>query len=113
VDLELRVADHDGWTVVSLSGEVDVAAAPSLREGLIDLVVSGRSRLVIDLGDVDFLDSTGLGVIVGVLKRVRTHDGDLRVLCPTPRLRRVFEVTRLDRALVVADTFEQAVAPSE
>jgi anti-sigma B factor antagonist len=110
MDFSVTVHDLDEWTVVRVHGDVDVATAPRLREQLINHVNEGRVWLVLDLDGVDFLDSTGLGVIVGALKRVRTHAGDLRLVCTRPRLRKVFELTALDRALPLSATAEEAVA---
>jgi anti-sigma B factor antagonist len=97
MQLRTEVVDISGWTVVSVYGEVDVATAPELKERLVDLVTDGRSRLVLDLGGVDFLDSTGLGVIVSALKS---------------RITRLFEITGLDKALTLLPTVDAAVAGS-
>ena len=79
MDLGLDVTQRDRWTVLAVSGEVDVATAPRLREQLVQLVNQGSHHLVVDLEGVDFLDSTGLGVLVGALKRVRLQDGEAAV----------------------------------
>jgi anti-sigma B factor antagonist len=114
VDLSVKVEDLDGpgegWTLARVGGELDVATAPRLREQLLAAIAEGGPRLVVDLGDVDFLDSTGLGVIVGVLKRARTLGGDLRLVCPSPAIRRVFEITALDRTMPLADTVDDALS---
>jgi anti-sigma B factor antagonist len=68
-----------------------------------------RPLLIIDLGGVGFIDSTGLGVIIGVLKRLRTADGDLRIVADNARVRRVFEITDLTRVFNLYTTVEEAV----
>ena len=109
MDLGLVVQEQGDWTVLAVSGEIDIATAPSLREKLHSLLADGRSRLIVDLDDVTFLDSTALGVLVGLLKRARTEGGELRIVCNQPRVRKVFEITRLDSAFDLCNSVEDAV----
>jgi anti-sigma B factor antagonist len=110
MDLTVQVDELDGWAVARVYGDVDVATAPRLRERLVALVTKGQPRIVLDLDEVGFLDSTGLGVIIGVLKRTRTHGGDLRLVATNDRLVSLFELTGLDRTLPLCSTAADAVA---
>lgn len=112
MDLGLDVSERNGFAVLAVSGEVDVATVPRLREQLHSLVAQGSNRIVVDLEGVEFLDSTGLGVLVGALKRVRAHDGELRVVCPQSRVRKVFEVTGLTKVFSLHDSVDDAVGAS-
>jgi len=110
MDLRLDVSEQDDWSVLQVGGEIDVATAPRLREQLIRLVNDAKFRIVVDLEDVDFIDSTGLGVLIGALKRVRTHDGDLVLICTEPRIVKVFEITGLDQVFQIHPSLDAAVA---
>ena len=110
MDLRLEVSERGGWSVLEVGGEIDVATAPRLREQLISLVNDERYRIVVDLDAVDFIDSTGLGVLIGALKRVRTHDGDLALVCSEARILKVFEITGLLSVFAVHPTVDEAVA---
>ena len=107
---EVAVEDHDGWRVLRLAGEIDVATAPGLRDRLVQLLGQGPPRLVVDLDGVTFLDSMGLAALVSGLKRGGARDGDLRLARPTDHVAKVLAITRLDQAFVVADTVAAAVA---
>lgn len=93
-----------GWLVIEVTGDVDLATAPQLRQIVLQQLALGHKMLAIDLTFADFLDSIGLGTLVAVLKRVRVHDGELVVICPEPRLRRLFELTELVAVLGVRDS---------
>ena len=110
MDLGLDVTERNGYAVLAVSGEVDVATVPRLREQLHGLVAQGSNKIVVNLDGVDFLDSTGLGVLVGALKRVRSNDGDLFLVCTQPRIRKVFEVTGLTKVCSLFDSVDDAVA---
>jgi len=110
VDLSLDTRTQGEHTVVQIAGEIDVYTAPKLREVLIDLVNDGRYHLVIDVEGVEFLDSTGLGVMVGGLKRVRAHDGSLAVVCTQERLLKIFRITGLTKVFSIRDSVDAAVA---
>lgn len=110
MDLRIDVRDQGGWAVVDVVGEIDVATAPRLREQIISLIGEGRHRIVVNLEGVDFIDSTGLGVLISGLKRARTHDGDFVLVCTEPRILKVFEITGLVAVFAVHDTVEAAVA---
>ena len=109
MDLVVRVEDLDGWAVARVQGDVDLTTAPRLREQVIQVVVDGQPRVVLDLEGVDFIDSTGLGVLVGLLKRTRSQGGDLRLVSTRPSLRKVLELTALDQALPLAPDVDAAI----
>jgi anti-sigma B factor antagonist len=99
-----------GRTVIAVSGEIDVYTAPRLRETIVSLVDSGNYRLIVDMEGVEFLDSTGLGVLVGGLKRVRAHDGGIDLVCTQGRILRIFRITGLSRVFNIYDSVDEAVA---
>lgn len=107
--MNITEADRDPWVVLHLAGELDMATSPRLRQDVVALVAKGRRFLVVDLTEVDFVDSTGLGVLVGAMKRVRVHDGELHVVVASDRLRQLFEVTRLVRAFALFESVEEAI----
>jgi anti-sigma B factor antagonist len=110
VDLKLDHHDKDGIEIVDVEGEIDVYTAPRLRELLIDLVNNGRYQLVVNMEKVEFLDSTGLGVLVGGLKRVRAHDGSLDLVCTQERILKIFRITGLTKVFGIHDTVDEAIA---
>jgi anti-sigma B factor antagonist len=108
MDLTLENSAAGERMVVAVGGEIDVYTAPKLRERLVELINSGHYHLVINLEGVDFLDSTGLGVLVGALKRVRSHQGSLRLVCTQERLLKIFRITGLAKVFPIYDTVDEA-----
>ena len=109
MDFRLEVTERDAWTIVVVSGEIDMATAPRLRERLIDLIGEGQHRIVVDMSWVEFIDSTGLGVLIGALKRIRSHEGDLRLVIEDRRVLKVFEITGLDQVFVIHPSVEASL----
>lgn len=110
MDLTLATRDVNGQVVVDVTGEIDVYTAPKLRDKITELVANGVYDLVIDMEGVEFLDSTGLGVLVGGLKKVRVHDGSLSLVCTQDRLLKIFQITGLSKVFAIHDTAESALA---
>jgi anti-sigma B factor antagonist len=110
VDLQLDHYNKNGTEVVDVRGEIDVRTAPRLRELLIDLVNKNHYQLVVNIDEVEFPDSTGLGVLVGALKRVRDHDGSVALVCRQQRLLTIFKSTGLTEVFGIHETIEQAIA---
>jgi anti-sigma B factor antagonist len=110
MDLGLELTERDGFAVLAVSGEIDVSTAPPLRERLIGLVDDGWKRVVVDMEGVEFLDSTGLGVLVAVLKRLQAVDGELRLVCTRGQLLKVFEITGLNMVFSVFNSLDAATA---
>src|SRR5690606_18575548 len=97
-----------GHTVVEVRGEVAVYPAGALRERLLATIEGGARSVVVDLNRVDFLDSTGLGVLVGALKRLKLAGGRLALVCDSEKLLKVFRITALDRVFTLHDSVEAA-----
>lgn len=109
MELEVTTRQVGDVTVVRVSGEVDVYTAPGLDEVLSSEVESGHMRLILDLTRVDFLDSTGLGVLVKALKRTREGGGGLAVVAVHERITKVFRITGLDAVMPLASTVDEAL----
>lgn len=110
MELSVTTSHRDDVSVVTVEGEVDVYTAAQLRQTLDQEVADGHVRLVVDLDTVTFLDSTGLGVLVGRLKLVRNDGGWLRIVCSSERILRVFRITGLDKVFGIHDSLEDALA---
>ncbi len=95
--------------VVALSGRLDLSAAGSVRELFAGLIGQDRRRIVVDLGNVEFIDSSGLGALISGLKAARVAGGTLAIARPNDQARLVLELTTLDRVLVPHPTVEAAL----
>ena len=101
-----QVADK---TVVTAAGELDVHTAPSLQSAVDPVSQRAGAALVVDLSQVGFIDSTGLGVLVATLKHVRQVGGSLDVVVTAPRVLKVFALTGLDVVIPLHDTLDGAL----
>jgi anti-sigma B factor antagonist len=106
------VVEHwrEGVLVLAVSGDVDVATAPSLRDRLLAGVAGGGPKIVVDLLGVSFLDSTGLGVLIGALKRCRESGGDLILVIGEARILKVFEITGLTDVFTITQSVDEAIS---
>jgi anti-sigma B factor antagonist len=104
-----RDAEGDA-RVLDLSGEVDVYTAPQLRAAIMEEVERGTKHLLINLKRVGYMDSTGLGILIGGVKRLRESNGALLLVGPTPRIARIFEITGLNTIFNVYASEEEALA---
>ena len=109
--MELSLSTHTvgEHTVLEVGGEVDVYTAPRLRQALIDLVSQGATDIVVDMDKVDFLDSTGLGVLVGWLKRIKSNDGDLKLVVTQDRIMKIFDITGLSKVFPIHGSLDDAL----
>jgi len=98
--------------IIRVEGEVDVYTSPRLKQEIMDELAAGRTRLIVDLNAVEYLDSTALGVLIGGLKRARERGGDLQLICDNVRILRIFEITGLTRIFQIYRSRSEALAPA-
>jgi anti-sigma B factor antagonist len=104
VELKVSTRFHDDHTIVTISGEIDLYTAPRLHSELAAVLADGMpTRIVIDMSGVEFCDSTGMNVLLSLLRRVRERDGELEIASPKPAVRKILQVTGLDAVFTVAD----------
>jgi anti-anti-sigma factor len=105
----LSIGSQAGYTVATISGDLDIACVPVLRERLLGVLGPHASRVVIDLSGVTFCDASGLAVLVGVDRRARLLDGVLRLVAPAPPVTKVLRLTGLDLHFQIFDTVPAAI----
>ena len=110
--LQIDVTRIDGHTVVSPHGEIDFATGPQLKDAITELLVAGEVHLVIDLLDVDFIESTGLGVLIGGRRRAHALKGSLVLVCTEQQMLKIFRITGLDKVFTIHETVEAATRQS-
>ena len=105
---EVDIGDHT--RVIAAEGEIHVSTAPRFSERLNAALADGRTRLVLDFSGVEFIDSTGLSVLLNALRRVTRKRGALSLVCTNPTVLRLFEITRLDSTFDIVATRDEALA---
>jgi anti-sigma B factor antagonist len=110
IDIKVETRSVGGWTVIDVEGEVDVFTAPKLRESIIGLLGEGKEKLIVNLENVAFMDSTGLGVLVGGLKRVKERNGELAIAGAQGTVLRVLNVTGLNAVFPMRDSVDAATS---
>ncbi|MGH3102895.1 MAG: STAS domain-containing protein [Gaiellaceae bacterium] len=102
-----QLAEHS--YVISLAGEVDLYTAPEFKQQLLEVISQGGNKVIVDFTDTTFIDSTTLGVLVGGVKRLRSNDGQLALVCNDRNITKIFEITGLDRVFTIYPTRDEAV----
>lgn len=106
--LDIEIDDQDGVVICRPSGELDAFTVSKFRQALAELAET--PRLLIDLSGVPFIDSAGLGALIGGIRRARESGGDVAVACSRPTLTRLLHTTGFDRIVTVVGTVEEAAA---
>jgi len=109
MEISVTSPERGGRTIVTVSGEVDVYTSSGLRKHLATLIDADNTDLVVDLTGVVFIDSTGLGVLVGALKKLRRVGGQLRLIINQAKVIKVFQITALTEVFTINDTLEAAL----
>lgn len=100
----------NGRHVIAVAGEIDLYTAPDLKQTLTQVIEDGASGVVMDLSETTFLDSTGLGVLIGGLKRLRSRDGALAIVNVDDNIARTLEITGLDQIFTIRSSRAEALA---
>jgi anti-sigma B factor antagonist len=99
--------------VVTASGELDLHAAPTLRETLLELIELGRTDVVVDMSEATFIDSTVIGVLTGRLRELKQRGGSLTLVCSNANVVRTFEIAGVGRMFDLHKTLPEALAAGE
>ena len=107
-DIKTEQLSDDAY-VISLAGEVDLYTAPEFKAQLLDVIGKGGKQVIVDFTDTTFIDSTTLGVLVGGVKRLRTNDGELSLVCSDRNITKIFEITGLNKVFPIYESRAEAV----
>ena len=100
----------DDRYVIALAGEVDLYTAPEFKQQLLEVISQGGRNVIVDFSDTTFIDSTTLGVLVGGVKRLRSNDGQLALVCNDRNITKIFEITGLDRVFTIYGSRDEALS---
>jgi anti-sigma B factor antagonist len=109
MELQIGSARDGSVCVLTIVGEVDIYTSPALKSALASAAADGCTTVVVDLNGVGFIDSSGLGVLVGALRRAREAGGDLRVVSAQESVARILRITGLDRVFALHATLDEAL----
>jgi anti-sigma B factor antagonist len=109
MDLSINIRRDKLVPIIDLVGEVDAYTSARFREAMVDLIESGAANLIVSMMKVEYIDSSGLGALVGGLKRSSEHGGRIVIVCDNPQIRKVFEITGLEKVFPLYDAEEEAI----
>lgn len=105
--MEINLREKNNFVFLDLKGEIDVYTSPKLKEKVIEEIEKGIKNLIINLQEVSYIDSTGLGILIGALKRIKEREGKLYLIFSSTRLNRIFEITGLNKIFIIYPAEEE------
>ncbi len=108
MELDINSVRTGDYCVMTLAGEVDVYTAPRLKSALVELIEQGCVNVLVDLENVGFIDSSGLGVLVGGLRRAKEKSGAIRLVCTRDSILKIFRITGLDKVFPIFESVDEA-----
>lgn len=109
VILHAHVKEVNGYPVVELEGEIDLSTSPLFKDTVYKIIESGKRDIIIDLNGLEFMDSTGLGVLVAALKKTSMEGGSIRLICGKRNIKKVFVITGLDKVFAIYDNLQRCL----
>jgi anti-sigma B factor antagonist len=113
MDLQITVRRSGDVAVIDLAGEVDAYTSARFREVMTDIIEDGGQKLIISMAKVDYIDSSGLGALVGGLKRISERNGRIILICDRSQVRKVFEITGLEKVFPIFSTEQEALEAAQ
>ncbi|GGM34421.1 anti-sigma-B factor antagonist [Paraliobacillus quinghaiensis] len=104
INLDVEVVEEDQTITLTLRGEIDAYTAPKLKDALLPLTKKPGAEVIVDLEQINYMDSTGLGVFISALKSTKEYDSELKLIQLQDRVRRLFEITSLDSIITIEST---------
>lgn len=108
-DINDRKVDEDTH-VIAVTGEIDLFTAPEFKQRMSSLIDAGRSRVIVDLSETTFIDSSSLGVLIGAHRRLKLRGGALLVVCDSEAIGKTFKITGLDGVFTISSSVDAALA---
>ena len=109
MDIKVDVKDAEGCKILNVCGDVDVYTSPKVKEHINSLIEKEVYKIVVNLEDVRYVDSTGLGVLIGTLKKVKEHNGYIVLVCTNPQIKKIFQITGLVKIFNMFVNNEEAI----
>jgi anti-sigma B factor antagonist len=109
MDLQIVVRRNGSVPIIELAGEVDAYTSARFREVMVDIIEDGNPSLIVSMAKVEYIDSSGLGALVGGLKRATEKSGRILIVCAQLQVRKVFEITGLEKVFPIFEAEEEAV----
>ena len=109
MDIKVDIKEGEGCNILNVCGDVDVYTSPKVKESINALIEKEIYNIVVNLEDVRYVDSTGLGVWIGALKRVKEHNGNIVLVCTNPQIKKIFQITGLVKIFSIFANNEDAI----
>lgn len=110
MDIKVDTKQVKNGHVIEVQGEIDVYTSPRVKETINKLIEDKNYNLIINLEEVRYIDSTGLGVLIGALKRVREHNGSINLICTNPQIKKIFNITGLVKIFGIFKNEDEAIS---
>lgn len=113
IRLETGLRDIDGTKILDVAGEIDVYTAPQFKEAVNEVIAGGQKHLIIDMGDVTYMDSSGFGTLLSATRRLRPQGGTINLVKCNTAIDRILRITRLNTVFATYDNVEDALKATE